>query len=149
MLRACQKRRGILPCEVQFARFSSFLCLLPCTKWGVRRKEKKKKRALCSAHPLSWAAWGLLSFVPPLHSSGLQFSWPWSFSLASLSCHSSLGAGKLEAQGRESPKLGQLGSGVTPGAGGSRTKGGSLLRTSSTGASTGAVGNSKGSANSE
>lgn len=109
MLRACQKTRGILPCEVQFARFSSFFfCLSPCTKVcvcvGEKFKNKIKKR-LCSAHPLSWTACGLLPFVPPLHSSALQLSGPWSFALASLSAHSLLGVGKLEAWQRESPKL--------------------------------------------
>lgn len=60
MLRACQKTRGILPCEVQFARFSSFFCcLLPCTNCvcvcgeKFKNKIKKKKKALqCSSSVL-------------------------------------------------------------------------------------------------
>lgn len=101
-----------MPCEVQFARFSSFFCcLLPCTNCvcvggeKFKNKIKLKKKRLCNAHPLSWTACGLLPFVPPLHSSALQLSGPWSFALASLSAHSLLGVGKLEAWQRESPKL--------------------------------------------
>lgn len=59
MLRACQKTRGILPCEVQFARFSSFFfCLLPCTnvcvgeKFKNKIKKKIKKTLQCSSSVL-------------------------------------------------------------------------------------------------
>lgn len=76
-----------------------------CPAQSVRGDGKRSKQALCSAHPLYWTALGLLPFVPPLHSSVLQLSGPWSFALASLGAHSLLGVGKLEAWRRESPKL--------------------------------------------